>query len=182
MSMNRIETILAAAALSLSAGFLPAFAKDAINTFGSDHNVAIGGLDTVAFFTEKKPVQGKDSISYEWKGAVWLFVSDADRTLFAADPEKYAPQWGGYCAVGISDGHVSKNPVKGSYDIHDGKLYLFAAGRKDDFDQWRKVWLERSGGPAGRVSKGDSNWQVLKARVEAGEVAPKLAGQAGAAN
>ncbi len=158
----------------------PATAREAINVNGSDSNVAISGLDTVAFFTQKKPVQGSAAYSYEWKGAKWLFASADDRTLFAANPERYAPQWGGYCAVGVSDGHVSKHLVKGSFDIHDGKLYLFAEGKPDDFDQWRKVWLEQNGGPQGRVPTGDTNWKLLKARVESGEEAPKLAQQAAA--
>jgi YHS domain-containing protein len=159
----------------LSLASLPAMAKDAINTNGSDKNIAISGLDTVAFFTQKKSVHGNEGISYEWKGAKWLFASETDRKLFAANPEKYAPQWGGYCAVGISDGHVSKNLVKGSFDIRSGKLYLFAESHTPDPDYWRKVWLEKNGGPSSRVTIGDANWKLLKSRVEAGEVAPKLA-------
>ncbi len=145
--MTSFQQALAAAAFAFTA-VIPqqASAKEAINTLGSDHNVAISGLDTVAFFTEHKPVQGQEAYAYEWKGARWLFASAKDRDLFKSDPDKYAPQWGGFCAVGISNGHVSKHLVKGSYDIHDGKLYLFAEGKPDDFDYWRKNWLETNGG------------------------------------
>ncbi len=175
--MPKFESIFAVAAIGsavLVSSLQPASAREAINTFGSDHNIAISGLDAVAFFMQNKAVQGKEPISYQWKGATWLFSSEADRALFAANPEKYAPQWGGYCAVGIAEGHVSRNLVKGSYDIRDGKLYLFAAGKPGDFDQWRKVWLEKDGGAASHVSAGSANWTILKARVEAGEEAPKL--------
>ena len=151
-------------------------ARDAINTNGSSAGIAISGLDTVAFFTQGKAVQGVPSIAYEWKGATWRFASRADRRLFVAHPERYAPQWGGYCAVGISDGHVSRHTVAGSFDIQNGKLYLFAKGNPGDFDQWRKVWYEKDGGPSSRVPTGEANWQQLKPRVEAGEDAPKLAG------
>jgi YHS domain-containing protein len=149
-------------------------AEGAINTNGSDHKIAINGLDTVAFFTEKKAVQGNESISYEWQGARWLFASPANRALFVANPDRYAPQWGGYCAVGIANGHVSKHVVKGSYDIQNGKLYLFAEARNGDFDQYRKEWYEKNGGPVSRIPQGTANWQVLKGKLDAGAVAPKL--------
>jgi hypothetical protein len=170
-----VATAFIAGGVLLSLVSAPVSAKEAINTNGSDKNIAISGLDTVAFFTDKKAVPGSEDISYEWKGAKWLFASTRDRDLFAAAPEKYAPQWGGYCAVGVSEGHVSKNLVKGSYDIKDGKLYLFAESRTPDADYWRKVWLEKNGGPQSRVPTGDTNWKLLKTRVEGGEAYPKLA-------
>ena len=179
MMLGKSIAALAATA-SLCIASWPALARDAINTNGSESNIAISGLDTVAFFTEKKAVSGKESIYYEWKGAKWLFATHADRALFIAHPEQYAPQWGGYCAVGISDGHVSKHVVKGSFDVQDGKLYLFAEGKDGDFDQWRKVWLEKNGGAISRVPTGDANWLLLKPKVEAGEIAPKLEASASA--
>jgi|GEM_PF-188539 YHS domain-containing protein len=173
--MRFLRSALAAAALILAAlAGSPALAKEVINTNGSDHNVAISGLDTVAFFTQHKPVQGDEAIFYEWKGARWLFASAQDRDLFKADPEKYAPQWGGYCAVGVSEGHLSKHLVKGSFDIHDGKLYLFAEGKPDDFDYWRKHWLETEGGPISRIPVGESYWAQLKPLAEAGAQWPDL--------
>jgi YHS domain-containing protein len=163
--MTPFKTALAAAAFAFTSVMASqALAKEAINTQGSDHNVAISGLDTVAFFTEHKPVQGKESFSYEWKGAKWLFASTKDRDLFKSDPETYAPQWGGFCAVGISNGHVSKHLVKGSYDIHDGKLYLFAQGINGDFDQYRKEWLEEHGGAQSRVDTGNKLWPDLQSK------------------
>jgi YHS domain-containing protein len=175
--MNAFRSALAAAALALAtlAGLAsPAFAKEVINTNGSDSNVAISGLDTVAFFTQHRAVQGSDAFVYEWKGARWLFASAEDRALFQANPEKYAPQWGGYCAVGVSEGHLSKHLVKGSFDIHDGKLYLFAEGKPDDFDYWRKNWLQTKGGPASRVPTGEANWAQLKPLAESGVPWPNL--------
>lgn len=166
--MHSFKTALAAASFAFVAAISQqAVAKEAINTLGSDHNIAISGLDTVAFFTEHKPVQGQEAFSYEWKGARWLFASAKDRDLFKGDPEKYAPQWGGFCAVGISNGHVSKHLVKGSYDIHDGKLYLFAQGINGDFDQYRKEWLEEHGGAISRVGTGNKLWPDLKSKWEA---------------
>jgi YHS domain-containing protein len=152
----------------------PAMAKEVINTNGSDSNVAISGLDTVAFFTQHKAVPGAEAIAYEWKGARWLFASAEDRALFISNPEKYAPQWGGYCAVGVSEGHLSKHLVKGSFDIHNGKLYLFAEGKPDDFDYWRKNWLQTQGGPISRIPTGEANWAKLKPLAESGVAWPNL--------
>ena len=145
------KSVLALAAFAVLVLAQQALAKEVINTNGSDHNVAISGLDTVAFFTQHKAVQGDEAIAYEWHGAKWLFASAKDRDLFKANPEKYTPQWGGFCAVGVANGHLSKHEVKGSYDIQDGKLYLFAESRNGDFDQYRKEWYEKNGGPISRI-------------------------------
>jgi YHS domain-containing protein len=61
-----------------------------------NRNVTIKGYDTVAYFTKGKPVKGRDEFSFEWKGAQWLFSSKEHMDLFTQDPEKYAPQYGGY--------------------------------------------------------------------------------------
>jgi YHS domain-containing protein len=59
---------------------------------------AVGGYDPVAYFTEGRPVAGKSAITHQWKGAAWRFASEKNRDLFKAEPAKYAPQYGGYCA------------------------------------------------------------------------------------
>jgi YHS domain-containing protein len=71
-----------------------ALAKGPINTDGK--GLAIKGYDTVAYFTEGKPVKGKGEFSFEWKGTKWLFSNRKNMELFAKNPEKYAPQYGGY--------------------------------------------------------------------------------------
>ncbi len=114
-------------ALSLSAS---AMAAERINTlerkgfFGYKPNgIALRGYDTVAYFTLSKPVEGKDQFATEWSGATWKFSSQEHLDLFVAEPEKYAPQYGGYCAYGI----VQEALVKIEPDlwtIVDDKLYL----------------------------------------------------------
>ena len=69
-------------------------ASSEINVASGD--IAIHGYDTVAYFTEKKAVKGTVEINHRWKGATWQFASAANRAMFAANPEKYAPQYGGY--------------------------------------------------------------------------------------
>ncbi len=103
-------------------------AAPAINTlegglFGGAGGPAILGHDPVAYFTEGKPVKGRADLVTEWMGATWRFASAANRDLFKADPQKYAPQYGGYCAYGVSQGNlVGIEPDK--FRIVDGKLYL----------------------------------------------------------
>jgi len=65
-----------------------------INVASGD--IAIHGYDTVAYFTEKKAVKGTSDIVHRWKGATWQFASAAHRDMFAVNPEKFAPQYGGY--------------------------------------------------------------------------------------
>src|SRR5262245_18750808 len=63
---------------------------------------AVGGYDTVSFFSESGPVKGYKAIAFEYNGVTWLFATPANRDLFVADPVKYAPQYGGYCAWAVS--------------------------------------------------------------------------------
>lgn len=85
--------------------------------------VAIKGTDTVAYFTEGRAVKGLKKFEAEWNGAVWRFASAENRDLFTAAPEKYAPQYGGYCAWAVSQGYTAGIDPE-AWKIVDGKLYL----------------------------------------------------------
>ena len=85
--------------------------------------LAIGGYDPVAYFTQGKPVKGKSAHKVMWKGAVWTFASAAHREAFEADPRRYAPQFGGYCAYAVSRGYTAKTDPK-AWKVHEGRLYL----------------------------------------------------------
>ena len=90
---------------------------------GTFSNKAVGGYDTVSYFTEDAPVKGKKDIKTMWRGAHWYFATQENLELFQADPEKYAPQYGGYCAWAVAhDSLVKGNPK--IWNITDGKLYL----------------------------------------------------------
>jgi hypothetical protein len=92
------------------------------------NHVAIQGYDTVAYFADGKAVKGSSQFEYVWGDAKWQFASAAHRDLFAADPERYAPQYGGFCANAMENGELSiANPT--TWTIVDGKLYMFA-GKK----------------------------------------------------
>ena len=86
-------------------------------------NVAIKGYDTVAYFTESKPTKGISEFAFSWYEAEWHFTSAHHRDLFAANPERYAPQFGGYCSMAMSTGWaIDVDPE--NWEIVDEKLYL----------------------------------------------------------
>jgi len=137
-------TWFAILAILLSTSCSPA--KTPVNA-GPD-GIAIKGFDPVAYFTMGRPVKGTDRFSYEWKGAKWLFSVREHFDLFAADPEKYAPKYGGYCAYAVSQGTTADIDPE-SWTIVDGKLYLNL--NKDVQTLWTndmKAYIE----------KADRNW------------------------
>lgn len=107
--------------LALLAPVATVRAEAAINT--NDTPYAIGGYDTVAYFTDGKAVRGKPEISAAVRGARWLFASEAHRAMFLKDPEKYLPAYDGYCAFGVSRGYLVKVDPQ-AFTIRDNHLYL----------------------------------------------------------
>ncbi|GAC1622864.1 MAG: YHS domain-containing (seleno)protein [Nevskia sp.] len=85
--------------------------------------VAIKGYDTVAYFLDGKPVKGNDSFTTTYMGATWKFASKDHLDKFKAEPVKYAPQYGGYCAYGTSQGHLAPT-IPEAWMVVDNKLYL----------------------------------------------------------
>ena len=108
---------------ALAAVATPASADGEINT-GYFGRVAIKGYDPVAYFTEAQAVQGTEEHSVEWLGAIWHFTTAENKQLFAAEPLRYAPQYGGYCAVGMASGTLTNDIDPEAWDIIEGKLYL----------------------------------------------------------
>ncbi len=113
---------------------------------------AIRGYDAVAFFSEGKPVKGDEKYSYEWKDARWLFSSQFNLDQFKQSPEKYAPQYGGYCAYGMADGHKAPTETE-TWTIIDHKLY---------FNYNKKVKELWSMDTRGMIEKADLNWPRLR--------------------
>lgn len=115
-----------------------AFSEDPIET-GTFNNKAIYGYDTVAYFTQGKAVEGKDEITSEWRGAIWYFANVEHKAMFDGDPEKFAPQYGGYCAYAMSKGRFV-GIDEDAFTIQNGKLYLnYSIGVRED-------WLEDTAG------------------------------------
>jgi YHS domain-containing protein len=118
----RIAAILMVVMASIASTSTKAFALDPTYTalFSSE---AIKGYDTVAYFSESKPVKGKSQFSTEYNQATWLFSSRKNLDLFKANPDEYAPQYGGYCAYAVSQGSTASIKPE-LFTIHNGKLYL----------------------------------------------------------
>lgn len=120
-------------ALLASAIALPAIA--ASPQIFQSNGVAINGYDPVAYFTQSQPVEGSVSTSFDWLGATWHFASAANRDLFAANPEQYAPQFGGYCAFAASKNALAPT-IPNAWTVYQGKLYLNANLRAREL--WNK--------------------------------------------
>ena len=117
-----------------------------------NNGYAANGYDVVAYFSEGKPVKGMTTFAYQWHDAKWLFSSKQNLDSFSHHPEKYAPQFGGYCAYGASEGH--KSPTEpDAWSIVNGKLYL--TYNKDILERWKKDTTER-------IGKAEKNWPGLK--------------------
>ena len=99
-----------------------AFSENPIYT-GTFSSVAVSGYDTVAYFTENKAVKGDDDFSAKYKGAKWYFSSQQNLLKFEKEPEKYAPQYGGYCAWAVAHNKFAKGDPK-YWTVVNGKLYL----------------------------------------------------------
>ena len=149
----RVVLVVTAAAFASSA---PVSAGTAINT-GYFGGVAIEGYDPVAYFTESRPVKGSDAFAYDWLGATWYFANAEHRELFTTQPVRYAPQYGGHCALGTAFGETTANIDPEAWSIVDGKLYLqYSQGAREGWEQDR----------AKRIAAADQKWPEIKARLE----------------
>jgi YHS domain-containing protein len=111
-------------------------------------NAAIKGYDTVAYFTVAKALKGNASFTFQWHDMTWYFLTKENRDLFAANPEKYAPQYDGYCAWAMSEGRKAQTDPE-VWEIVTGRLYLNCS--KSAYEKWSKDI-------PGNIKKADTNW------------------------
>lgn len=104
---------------------LPAAADEPM--FHGREGIAIGGYDTVAFFTDGRPVPGQPDFAVMWKGVVWHFATARNQEVFEANPRAYAPRFGGYCAYAVSQGYLASGSPS-NWQIVDGQLYILHNG------------------------------------------------------
>jgi YHS domain-containing protein len=113
---------------------------------------AIHGYDVVAYFTNKKAVKGDSLLSYSLNGVNWYFANQANLEAFKSNPEKFAPQYGGYCAYGMSAGHKAPTDPQ-AWMIVDGKLYF------NYNKNVQQIWIKKQGE---LIQTADKNWPAVK--------------------
>jgi len=125
--------------------------KVALNVSGAD-KLALKGYDAVGYFTDGHAQIGSKDFEYDWKGATWRFISAENRDTFAANPERYAPQYGGYSAYGISQGLVADGDPT-AWTIYNAKLYLNTS--ESDRKQWLAAFV-------GYIGSANSKWPKIQ--------------------
>lgn len=111
--------------------------------------VALGGFDPVSYFDATAPIPGNEQHTYEWRDAVWRFSSEENRSQFAEDPERYAPQFGGFCSFAVGKG-VTANANTRAWYLEDGKLYVFMD------EHVRNEWVASI--ESGSLQQSSENW------------------------
>ena len=130
---------------------LPLLAQDKTLLNLDQNGLGIQGYDPVAFFTDSKPVKGKPEFQLRHKGSLYYFASKEHRDLFKADPAKYEPAFGGFCAYGVSRNKLVEIDIE-AFQIVDGRLLLqYSKGVRNDFNKDTK----------GNLAKADGNWPRL---------------------
>jgi YHS domain-containing protein len=115
--------------------------------------IAIDGLDPVSYFTGPEPRVGRADFEFVWNGVPWHFASAANRDVFLRNPEVYAPRFGGYGAMSLARGFLSKGNPR-IYLVRNQKLYLFySAGNRDAFQL----------APEAAIANAEKNWPILSA-------------------
>jgi YHS domain-containing protein len=149
------------AAITILTGVLLAGCKATVATgsragvepfFKSSEGLALKGYDPVAYFADGRPVEGRGEFEADWRGAKWRFASAEHRAAFLREPDKYAPQYGGYCSWAVGHAYTAKGDPE-AWKIVDGKLYL-------NYDkQVREKWEREI---AALIAKGDENWLAFQ--------------------
>jgi hypothetical protein len=144
MQIAKLRWVVALLCSAVAFQFAAARADDATN------HIAIQGYDVVAYFTDGKPVKGNADISLPYDDSKWQFANASHKEMFAADPDRYMPQYGGACAGGMVSGvSIPANPE--NWVIVDGKLYM-VAGTKADLEDWKAHAAEN-------IAAANQNWK-----------------------
>ena len=118
----------------------------------NETRIALDGYDPVAYFTDGRPVKGSQELTFAFDDAVYYFESAEHRAMFAADPDRYAPQYAGYCTIGVSMG-MKAHADPEAWAISDGKLFVFSSKKRVP------VFAQDS---AAIVNKADANWPTVR--------------------
>ncbi len=147
IKLKKIPLVIATAFILSVAVASLAEAKSEINK--NWRGIAIKGYDPVAYHKDGKPAKGYGEYEVKWKDAKWRFASAEHRDLFEADPERYAPRYGGYCAWAVSQGYTAGVDPKNAWTIVEGRLYLNY--NVEIKEKWEKDI-------PGNIAKANANW------------------------
>jgi YHS domain-containing protein len=143
------------AALAMTGGPQASAADTAINV--NDERVAIDGYDTVSYFTPVGARRGKAEFQAEWAGALWYFATEENLAAFMSEPQRYAPQFGGWCAYALSTGHfASEVDPREAFTLRDDKLYLNWSRRV------KHRWLREV---EDNIATAESNWPEVRQQL-----------------
>jgi enamine deaminase RidA (YjgF/YER057c/UK114 family) len=161
LCLPRLKPSAAMVGLLFASALVPAARSE-------EPKLSISGYDPVAYFSDGKPVPGKSEFEHVWHDARWRFASAGHRELFVGDPDRYAPQYDGYCAMGVAAGEAGHRDTVDpeAWAIVDGKLYL--THRRQSMETWRQ-------NPAEYIKKADADWAAVKDLAEPVIVGPPCA-------
>lgn len=106
-----------------AAALVPVAARAGTPPVHAVGGIALGGTDPVAYFDGDGPVPGVPDFAHDWNGARWHFATPENRAAFAADPEHWAPAYGGWCAYAVSRGYTAPTDPR-AWSLHEGRLFL----------------------------------------------------------
>lgn len=151
-TINRRLVLLGTlAAIATPAAFGTPAHAGASPVYKNRQGVAIDGTDPVAYFTEGRPVAGSPQYTVDWNGATWRFSTAANRDAFRANPSRYAPQFGGYCAWAVSQGYTASTTPE-AWEIVGDRLYL---------NYSRGIHRRWSRDRAGHIASAQQNWPAV---------------------
>ncbi len=153
MNTTSIKVIVPLCIMFIAMSLRPVLAQPGYVANVNDRGVIIDGYDPVAFFTENKAVAGNKEHQTIYNGAVYYFASGKNLKAFVSTPEKYTPQYGGFCAMGMSMGHLQPIDVN-LFEVVDGKLYLQRNAKA--VGMWKKM------GPKMVIMKANENWPKVQ--------------------
>lgn len=151
-ALAALTCVVATLALAFSSG--PAWAEDGVR-------LILKGYDPVAYFTEGKPVKGRATISHDWDEGRYYFDSKAHRDLFIANPDRYAPQFSGYCTQSMASG-IRKEGNPDAWVVMDGRLFVSGAQEQEKVHRFRRLAVDDPAAFRDTVERARAHWERLR--------------------
>jgi len=127
--------------------------------------LVLKGFDPVAYFTDGKPVRGRAAYSYDWDEGRYYFETKSHRDMFVADPDRFAPQFSGYCTQSMARG-IRKEGNPEAWVVMDGRLFVSGAQERANVDRFRHM----ADDPAAfreTVARARKHWETLRREATA---------------